>query len=199
MSRWCMTTRPCELELRGRRHLPTTKLLPCPPPAHRMHRRAQPVSSIIAKLEPLGFSADMVTAALQVLGETANPAAVVEYLLCEENGSASHVPSFTRSRAGAASSDSRERSNIEVQLRTMGFSTAQIAAAQRAVAGWSLRDMTEYLLKSAEPTPAPAPRDARAELMRELRSENFSQVLCVRMLLSVCVRVRACARARTAV
>ena len=121
-------------------------------PAHTP--AGQPASPLFAKLEPLGFCADTVTAALHVLGETASQEAVIEYLLGEESEGSS-----TRSRAGDASSHSEEHVDIEVQLLEMGFSTAQVAAAQRAAPGGSLRDVTEYLLESPEPEP-PVPRDA---------------------------------------
>lgn len=159
-----------------------------PPPAytealgpHIAAANIEALQQMILKLLPMGFSSEQITAACSALGNAPSEAQVVGWLLNEDTGSAAHVPSFTRvlRREGSGVSESyREWANTEVKLMAMGFTSGQIAAAACAVGSQSLREITNFLLKPDAASVAPAPHDARTQLVRDMqhRLKDFDEV-----------------------
>jgi len=159
-----------------------------PPPAytealgpHVGAANVEALQQMVLKLLPMGFSSEQITAAWSALGHAPSEAEVVGWLLNEDTGSPAHVPSFTRilRREGSGVSESyREWANTEVKLMAMGFTSGQIAAAAFEVGSQSLREITDFLLKPDAVSVAPAPPDARTQLVRDMqhRLKDFDEV-----------------------
>jgi hypothetical protein len=159
-----------------------------PPPAytealgpHVGAANVEALQQMVLKLLPMGFSSEQITTAWSALGHAPSEAEVVGWLLNEDTGSPAHVPSFTRTlrREGSGVSESyREWANTEVKLMAMGFTSGQIAAGACAVGSQSLREITDFLLKPDAVSVAPAPPDARTQLVRDMqhRLKDFDEV-----------------------